>query len=90
VLLNPDTPYSALALKELRAAADHYGVRLELLEIRKPAEFTAARMDALVASGATSLFVIEEPLTSNLRTTVIDQANRLRLPTITGAADYAP
>ena len=52
VLLNPDTPYSALALKELRAAADREGIRLELLEVRRPPEFTAARMDALVASGA--------------------------------------
>jgi putative tryptophan/tyrosine transport system substrate-binding protein len=79
-----------LALKELRTAADQYGVRLELLEIRTAAEFTAARMDALVASGATSLFVIEDPLTSSLRTSVIDQANRLRLPTIAGLADYGP
>jgi len=89
VLLNPDTPYSALALKELRAAADREGVRLELLEVRKPAEFTAARMDALAASGASSLFVIEDPLTSSLRTNVVDQASRLRLATMTGIIDYA-
>ena len=45
VFLNPDTPYSALSLKELRVAADRDGIRLELLEVRRPAEFTAARMD---------------------------------------------
>jgi len=89
VLLNPDTPYGGLALKELRAAADREGVRLELLEVRRPPEFTAARMDELVMSGATSLFVIEDPLISSLRTNVVEQANRLRLPTMTGLIDYA-
>jgi putative tryptophan/tyrosine transport system substrate-binding protein len=88
VFLNPDTPYSALALKELRTAADAQGVRLEPLEIRSPAEFTASRMDALVASGATSLFVIEDPLAVTLRAAVLDQANRLRLPTMTGLVEY--
>ena len=88
VLLNPDTPYSALALKELRVAADREGIRLELLEVRRPPEFTAARMDTLVASGATSLFVIEDPLTANLRAAVLDQASRLRLPTMSGGAGY--
>src|SRR5262249_20760043 len=33
VLLNPDTPYSALALKQLTAAAERRGVRLEILEM---------------------------------------------------------
>jgi putative ABC transport system substrate-binding protein len=88
VLLNPDTPYSALALRELKAAADQEGVRLELMQARKSADFTAAGMDALVASGATSLFIIEDPLTNSIRAAVIDQASRLRLPTMTGLIDY--
>ena len=66
-----------------------YNIRLELLEARRPADFTASKMDALVASGATSLFVSEDPLTSNIRASVIDQANRLRLPTISGQSEYA-
>jgi putative ABC transport system substrate-binding protein len=89
VFLNPDTPYSALALKELRVAADRDGIRLELLEVRSPAEFTAARVDALVASGATSLFIIEDPLASNLRTMIVDEANRRHLPTMTGLPDFS-
>jgi len=88
VLLNPDTPYTALALKELRGAADQSGIRLEILEVRRPAEFTEARMDTLGAAGATSLFVIEDPLVSSLRTSVIDQATRLRLPIMTGLIEY--
>jgi putative ABC transport system substrate-binding protein len=34
VLLNPDTPFSALALQELRTAADTGGPRLEICEVR--------------------------------------------------------
>jgi putative ABC transport system substrate-binding protein len=90
VFLNPDTPFTALALKELRAAADQAGIRLETLEARKPADFTSARMDALAAAGATSLFVIEDPLSNALRDMIIDQANRLRLPVMTGLNDFAP
>ena len=89
VLLNPDTPYSALALKEVQATADQVGVRLDLLEARKPEDFTSARMDALIASGATSLFVMEDPLTTGLKATIVAEATRLRLPIMTGLADFA-
>jgi putative ABC transport system substrate-binding protein len=89
VLLNPDTPYTALALKELRTVADRENVRLELLEVRRPSDFTPARMDALVASGAGSLFVIEDPLASSIRTHVVEEATRLGLATMTGLIEYA-
>jgi putative ABC transport system substrate-binding protein len=59
-----------------------------MLEMRKPADLTSARMDALAAAGANSLFIIEDPLTSSLRETIIDQANRLRLPVATGLLDF--
>ena len=89
VLLNPDTPYSALAIRQLKAAADGQDVRLELMEIRNPQDFTEARMDSLVASGASSLFIVEDPLVIAIRDTVIDQANRRRLPIMTGLVEYA-
>jgi putative tryptophan/tyrosine transport system substrate-binding protein len=89
VLLNPDTPFSAQALAELRSAANHDGIRLELLEVRKPDEFTALRMDALVASGATSLFIVDDPLLITMRGAVMDQTTRLRLPSISSFRDYA-
>ena len=46
-------------------------------------------MDALAASGVTSLFVFEDPLTASLRTIVVTEANRLRLPTMSGLPEYA-
>jgi putative ABC transport system substrate-binding protein len=89
VLTNPDTPYSALALKELRAAAEHLGVRLTLQEIRKPGDFGPATLDALVAAGAQSLFISEDPLVGALRDSIAAEAIRCRLPTITGLFPYA-
>jgi len=87
-ILNPDTPYGALALKQLEAAADAQGIKVRTLEVRSPAELTAAGMDTLTAAGATSLFVIEDPLMSSIREAVIDQANRLRLPIMTSLIEY--
>lgn len=89
VLLNPDTPYTGLALKQLEVAADTRGVKLVLLQVRRPTEFTAREMDLLAVRGATSLFIVEDPLISVIRSDVIEQARRLRLPTITGLSEYA-
>jgi putative ABC transport system substrate-binding protein len=87
--MNPDTPYTALAYKELSASAERVGVVLDPLEMRKPEDFTAARMEALVAAGATSLFVLEDPLTSAHRAAIIGEATRLRLPIMTGLDGFA-
>lgn len=89
VLLNPDTPYTALALKQLTAAAEKMGVRLEILQVRQAAEFTADSMDRLVLRGATSLLIVEDPVANTIRDEVIAQARRLHLATITGLAGYA-
>lgn len=89
VLLNPDTPYGALALTQLQTAAENRGVRLELLEVRRPEQFTPERMDRLVQNGATSLMIVEDPLAAIIRDAVVAQALRLRLPTMSGFADYA-
>ncbi len=88
VLRNPDTPYTALALKELRAAAEDHGTRLELLEIRTEEELSLARMETLVSAGATSLFVLEDPLTGSIRNRVVELATGLRLPIIAGQREY--
>jgi putative ABC transport system substrate-binding protein len=89
VLLNPDTPFGALSLKQLESAATQRGVQLELLQVSRPAQFTPERMDLLVVRGATSLMIVEDPLTATIRDAVLEQARRLRLPTMTGLADYA-
>ena len=89
VLMNPDTPYTALAFKELRAAADQIGVRLDVLEMRRREDLTAVRLEALAAAGAASLFILEDPLTAALKGTIVAEATRLRLPIMTGLNDFA-
>ncbi|WP_063688972.1 ABC transporter substrate-binding protein [Bradyrhizobium stylosanthis] len=89
VLLNPDTPYGALSLAQLQAAAERRGVRLELLQVSRPDQFTPEGMDLLVVRGATSLMIVEDPLVASIREAVVAEARRLRLPTMTGIADYA-
>jgi putative ABC transport system substrate-binding protein len=89
VLMNPDTPYGGLALRQLRAAAERDGTRLEVLEIRSPEEFTAARMDALVARGVTALFVFSDPLSSSIGRRIAEEARRLRLPSISDLREFA-
>ena len=52
--------------------------------MRRPADFTGDQIDLLVAAGATSLLIVEDPLTSSIAHSVLEQASRLRLPSITG------
>jgi putative ABC transport system substrate-binding protein len=89
VLVNPDTPYGPLSLKQLTAAAEIDGTRLQVLEVRTPGDFSGSAQKALLASGASSLLVVEDPVTGNLRTAVVEFAMRSRLPTMTGSREYA-
>jgi putative tryptophan/tyrosine transport system substrate-binding protein len=76
VILNPGTPYAALAYKELEAAA------------RSPEEIVP-QLEASKATGAGGLVVLEDPLTLNQRSEIARHASRLRLPAIYGYREYA-
>ena len=56
VLLNPDTPFSTLALQELRPGAEARGQRLELCEVRT-ADQLSTSVAAAARAGATGLMV---------------------------------
>ena len=64
VVLNPGTPYAALAYKELEAAAKVAKVDLRAFEVRSPQEI-APQMEATKAAGADALAILEDPLTLN-------------------------
>jgi putative ABC transport system substrate-binding protein len=57
--------------------------------LSSPEDFTAVRLKALVASGATSLFILEDPLTSSLKGAIVAEATGLKLPTMCGLEDFA-
>jgi ABC-type uncharacterized transport system substrate-binding protein len=66
VLLNPETPFSALALAELRAAADARRQRLEIFEMTS-ADQASAGIEAAIKAGAAGLITLEDPVLAGLR-----------------------
>ena len=78
VLLNQEAPFTAVALPELKIAADARGLRLELCDAGT-AEQLAPCLEAAVKAGATGLTILETPLLLDLRQQIVDLAAALRL-----------
>jgi putative tryptophan/tyrosine transport system substrate-binding protein len=87
VVMNPGTPYAALAYKELEAAADIAKVQLRTFEVRKPAD-VGPQIEASKAAGAGGLVVLEDPLTLSQRSEIADLALRLKLPAVYGYREF--
>jgi putative ABC transport system substrate-binding protein len=87
VLLNPDTPFSALALPELRAAADAQMRRLEICEVRTPDQLSIS-IEAAARAGATGLMTLEDPLLLSLRQQIVDLATKRGLLAAYGNRDF--
>jgi putative ABC transport system substrate-binding protein len=81
VLLNPDTPFSRLALEEAQAAADQGHIHLDVLEART-AEAVAERIEEAAKTAAAGLLILEDPLIYSVRGKIADLSARLRLPAI--------
>ena len=88
VLMNPATPFSPLALKETRAAAEILHVRLEILEL-KTGDQVPGRFEAATAAGAAGMIVFSDPLTYAIRQQIADLAAKFRLPTMYTYRDFA-
>jgi putative ABC transport system substrate-binding protein len=87
VILNPGTPYAALAYKDLDAAAKIAKLELRPFEVRSPDE-VAPQLKAAKAAGAGGLVVFEDPLTLSQRSEIAALASRLRLPAIYGYREF--
>jgi putative tryptophan/tyrosine transport system substrate-binding protein len=87
VLMNPDTPFTRLALTEAKTAAEAMHTRLEILEART-ADQVSSRFEAAIRAGATSLLVLEDPLTYSTRRHIAELAAQFRLPTIYGYKEF--
>ena len=88
VLMNPDTPFSMLALQELRAAADPARQRLEVFEARNADEVRAS-VEAAIKVGAAGLLTLDDPLMLSASRQIASLAARAKLPTIFGSRDFA-
>ena len=88
VLMNPDTPYARLALKEIHAAAEATHTRIHVLEART-AEQIPHQFDAAAAAGAGGLIVFADPLMYSQRRQITDLSAKARLPAIYPSRVYA-
>jgi len=88
VVLNPGTPYAALAYKELEAAANVAKIQLRAFELRSPKEIVP-QLEASKAAGAGGLVILEDPLTFSQRSEIATIASRLRLPAVYGYREFA-
>jgi putative tryptophan/tyrosine transport system substrate-binding protein len=87
VLGNPDTPFTALALKQVKAAADATHQPLVVIEARTLDEVSAS-IEAAIKSGAAGLMTLDDPLLLSAMQQIIKLAADARLPTVYGLRDY--
>jgi putative tryptophan/tyrosine transport system substrate-binding protein len=87
VLLNPDTPFTALAMHEVRAAAEARQRPLTVLEANS-ADQVASRLATAIQSGVDSLLTLDDPLLVSLRHRIIEVAAAAKMPAIYGSRSF--
>jgi putative ABC transport system substrate-binding protein len=83
VLMNPDTPFSSLALRELKAAATETAQPIRVFEARN-ADQVVAGVEAAANGGVAGLLTLEDALLASRRRQIADRAIRTRLPIVYG------
>ena len=88
VLMNPETPFTRLALKEIKTAAAANRTRLEILEART-ADQVPRVFQAAVTAGGGGLLVLGDPLMYSLRREIADLSAKFRLPAVYPSREWA-
>jgi putative tryptophan/tyrosine transport system substrate-binding protein len=88
VMGNPDTPYTALALQQVKAAAAAMGLPFAVFEARTVEQIPAA-IDGAIRSGAASMMVLEDPVLLSAIKQTTELVAKGRLPAIYGPREYA-
>jgi putative ABC transport system substrate-binding protein len=81
VIFNPEASGPALEFKEMPVIARALGVKLQSVEVRKPAEFELA-FSAIIREQSNAVVVLNDPLFSSNRKPIVELAAKSRLPTI--------
>ena len=87
VLMNPATPASGLALKEIQAAAQVQNVRIRVLEAHRSEEVLNA-LDDVRNDAIAGVMVVNDPLMRSMGKQIVDQALKKRLPTVFAYRDF--
>jgi putative ABC transport system substrate-binding protein len=88
VLCNPGTPYTALALREVRSAATDSNQPLLVFEARSADQITAG-IEAAIKAGAAGLLTLDDPVLLSARRKIVELVTAARLPTVGGIRDFA-
>ena len=87
ILMNPDNPISAIFLGETQDAAQRFGIKLQRLEARIPAD-----VDAVFARAANEhaegLVVFDDPALWSFRAQIVAQAAMHKIPAIYGYKEF--
>jgi putative ABC transport system substrate-binding protein len=81
VLWNPDHPFHAKVVADLKQIAPSLSIDLSFASIRTPDQFAPA-FSEVGRTGAEALYVVEDPIIFAHRTAFLDLASKARLPTI--------
>ena len=87
MLVNPDNPNAASAVRDLKAAASPSGQQLLLLEARSVADFDVA-FAVLVQKRAGALLVTSDPLFNRQRLRLVELAARNAIPAMYPWRDF--
>jgi putative ABC transport system substrate-binding protein len=87
VLINPDTPFSSLALRELKAAAAETAQPIQVFEARN-ADQVLADVEAAAKAGAAGLLTLEDALLASTRRQIAKSAITTRLPIVYGSRAF--
>jgi putative tryptophan/tyrosine transport system substrate-binding protein len=88
VLLNPDTPFSSLALQELRMAATAAAQPIQVFEARTAVQ-VLDELAAAAKAGVAGVLTLEDPLLLSARREIAERAIAVRLPVIYGTRGFA-
>ena len=87
VLWNPDHPFHARMVEELRLLAPPLSVELTFLSVRTPEHFASAVSDASRAR-AQALYIVDDPIFDAHRSTLFGLAAQAKIPTIHGLSRW--
>jgi putative ABC transport system substrate-binding protein len=88
VLLNPDTPFSNLALRELRTAATAAAQPIQVFEGRTANE-VLNQLEAAAKADVAGVLTLEDPLLLSARRGIAERATAVRLPVLYGTRVFA-
>jgi len=81
VLWNPDTPWHAKVIEELKSAAPKLSIGLSLVSVQTPEQLDPA-FSTIRRANAQALYLIESPLFSTQRVLLLELLSKARLPMI--------